>query len=364
CESRGSRTVLREAGGETPSAYSPGSLHKSRAQKRTLPARAPVAGGHPAQSLQNGDFGRRPSPSRPDGGKDFRRTNQRRPVRGLGGDMPRCHTLARGDRRHGQSPRSQGAAGRATHQGGGRGVAISPSLQSRYEPHRKSLLQAQSLPAQTRRTDRRGSDPRPRILRRNLQALRMYKLLQILRLSGRYRMIGFCSRGRFAAPHDLRRGRAPHSRRLARVLTKIGVGFGDRVATLAWNDFRHLELYYGVSGMGAVCHTVNPRLAADDIAFIMSDAQDCAIFADPSFAGLLAEIAPSVNSFIRSVVLLTDEAGMPDVALAPGMRLYCYETLMAEADEDYAWPEFDENSASALCYTSGTTGRPKGVLYS
>src|SRR5208337_909962 len=127
------------------------------------------------------------------GGKDFRRTDQRRPVRGLGGDMPRPHTLARGDRRHGQSPRPQGAAGRATHQGGGRGVAISPSLQSRYEPHRKSLLQAQSLPAQTRRTDRRGSDPRPRNLRRNLQALRMYKLLQILRLSGRYRMIGFCS---------------------------------------------------------------------------------------------------------------------------------------------------------------------------
>src|SRR5208337_2075940 len=105
--------------------------------------------------------------------------------------MPRPHTLARRDRRHGQSPRPQGAAGRATHQGGGRGVAISPSLQSRYEPHRKSLLQAQSLPAQNRRTDRRGSAARPRNLRRNLQALGMYKLLQILRLSGRYRMIGF-----------------------------------------------------------------------------------------------------------------------------------------------------------------------------
>ena len=81
------------------------------------------------------------------------------------------------------------------------------------------------------------------------------------------------------------------SRRLARALATLGVGFGDRVATLAWNDFRHLELYYGVSGMGAVCHTVNPRLSADDIAFIMTDAQDCVIFADPSFASLLAEIA-------------------------------------------------------------------------
>ena len=153
------------------------------------------------------------------------------------------------------------------------------------------------------------------------------------------------------------------SRRLARALAKLGIGFGDRVATLAWNDYRHLELYYGVSGMGAVCHTVNPRLSADDIAFIMNDAQDCVIFADPSFAALLTEIAPSVHSFIRSVVLLTDEAGMPEVALAPGMRLHCYETLMAEADEDYVWPAFDENTASALCYTSGTTGRPKGVLY-
>src|SRR5208282_6676515 len=110
------------------------------------------------------------------------------------------------------------------------------------------------------------------------------------------------------------------SRRLARALAKLGVGLGDRVATLAWNDFRHLELYYGVSGMGAVCHTVNPRLAADDIAFIMTDAQDCVIFADPSFAALLVEIAPAVSPCVRAAVLLTDAKGMKDVALAPGMR--------------------------------------------
>jgi fatty-acyl-CoA synthase len=154
------------------------------------------------------------------------------------------------------------------------------------------------------------------------------------------------------------------SRRLAHVLSGLGVRLGDRVATLAWNDFRHLELYYGVSGMGAVCHTVNPRLAADDIVFIMRDAEDCVIFADPSFAALLSEIAPSVKDFVRAVVVLTDESSMPDVSLPAAMTLLCYETLMAQADEDYAWPTFDENTASALCYTSGTTGRPKGVLYS
>jgi acyl-CoA synthetase (AMP-forming)/AMP-acid ligase II len=96
----------------------------------------------------------------------------------------------------------------------------------------------------------------------------------------------------------------------------------------------------------------------------MADAQDCVLFADPSFAALIAEIAWAVSPCVRAVVLLTDAAGMKDVPLPSGMSLYCYETLLAEADEDYAWPEFDENTASALCYTSGTTGRPKGVLYS
>jgi acyl-CoA synthetase (AMP-forming)/AMP-acid ligase II len=113
------------------------------------------------------------------------------------------------------------------------------------------------------------------------------------------------------------------SRRLARALGKLGVGLGDRVATLAWNDFRHLELYYGISGMGAVCHTVNPRLSKEDIAFIMTDAKDSVLFADPSFAALLTEIALAVSSCVRAVVLLTDESGMKDVALAPGMRLCC-----------------------------------------
>jgi len=154
------------------------------------------------------------------------------------------------------------------------------------------------------------------------------------------------------------------SRRLVRVLQRLGVGPGDRVATLAWNSYRHLELYYAVSGMGAVCHTVNPRLALDDIAYIVNHAEDVVLFADTDFAGLAASLAPLVRDHVRTVVLLTDPAAMPDVALAPGMRLACYETLMAEADDDYVWPSFDENTAAAMCYTSGTTGRPKGVLYS
>ncbi len=154
------------------------------------------------------------------------------------------------------------------------------------------------------------------------------------------------------------------ARRLVRVLQRLGVKPGDRVATLAWNSHRHLELYYAVSGMGAVCHTLNPRLALDDINYIVNHAEDVALFADASFADLVASLAPLVRDTVRAVVLLTDPAETPDVPLAPGMRLSGYESLMAEADEDYDWPSFDENTAAALCYTSGTTGRPKGVLYS
>jgi acyl-CoA synthetase (AMP-forming)/AMP-acid ligase II len=153
------------------------------------------------------------------------------------------------------------------------------------------------------------------------------------------------------------------SRRLARVLQRLGVRMGDRVATLAWNNYRHLELYYAISGMGAVCHTVNPRLAPEDIVYIMNDAADGLVFVDLSFTGLIGVLAPQVPG-LRAVVLSCDTAEMPEIALPPGVALHCYESLMEAADADYAWPRFDENTASALCYTSGTTGRPKGVLYS
>ncbi|WP_428532739.1 long-chain-fatty-acid--CoA ligase [Rhodopila sp.] len=154
------------------------------------------------------------------------------------------------------------------------------------------------------------------------------------------------------------------SRRLARVLQKLGVAAGDRVGTLAWNGYRHLEVYYAAPGMGAICHTINPRLHADDIGYIINHAQDKVLFVDSSFAALAGALAAHISGSVKTVVMLTDAAHMPNVTLAAGITLACYDQLMDEADDDYAWPSFDENTASALCYTSGTTGRPKGVLYS
>ena len=154
------------------------------------------------------------------------------------------------------------------------------------------------------------------------------------------------------------------SRRLVRVLQKLCVSAQDRVGTLAWNGYRHLEVYYAAPGMQAICHTINPRLHADDIAYIINHAQDKILFVDSSFAGLVTAIAPKIADSVTTVVMLTDAANMPEVTLAPGMALACYDQLMETADDDYRWPSFDENTASALCYTSGTTGRPKGVLYS
>ena len=156
----------------------------------------------------------------------------------------------------------------------------------------------------------------------------------------------------------------PRARRLVRALQRLGVQANDRIGTLAWNGFRHFEIYYAVSGMGAICHTINPRLHPDDIAYIINHAEDRILFADTSFSTLLTQLAPSIKASVRAVVMMTDAAHMPEITLPAGIKLLCYEDLMAAADEDFSWPSFDENTASAMCYTSGTTGRPKGVLYS
>jgi fatty-acyl-CoA synthase len=132
------------------------------------------------------------------------------------------------------------------------------------------------------------------------------------------------------------------------------------VATLAWNSHRHLTLYYGVSGTGAVLHTVNPRLFPEQIAYIVNHAQDKVLFFDVTFAKLVEQLAPQLPS-VQAFVAMTDRAHMPAIDVP---NLLCYEALMDAQSADYSWPELDEKSASSLCYTSGTTGNPKGVLYS
>lgn len=157
---------------------------------------------------------------------------------------------------------------------------------------------------------------------------------------------------------------AHRSRKLASVLYNLGVRAGDRVGTIAMNSDRHFELYYAISGIGAVCNTINPRLSHDDLAYIVTHAEDGLLFVDPALLPLVQAIAESVTGTLRGVVVLTDQTSMPQIALPGKIPLYCYETVVAAADEISKWPIFDENTASALCYTSGTTGRPKGVLYS
>ena len=147
---------------------------------------------------------------------------------------------------------------------------------------------------------------------------------------------------------------------LAHALRALGVREGDRVGTLAWNTYRHLELYYAVSGIGAVCHTINPRLFPGQISYIVNHADDRYLFVDLTFVPALEALAPELPR-VRGYVILTDEAHMPVTTLP---NVICYETLLRDQPTSIAWPVFDENTAAAMCYTSGTTGDPKGVLYS
>lgn len=150
------------------------------------------------------------------------------------------------------------------------------------------------------------------------------------------------------------------AKQLASALDALGLRQGDRVATLAWNDYRHVEIYYGVSCAGMVCHTINPRLFVDQLEYIINHAEDRYIFVDPIFVPLLEELADKIGA-VEGFVVLTDDEHMPGTTLD---NVVSYETLIGGHNGDYEWPVFDERSASALCYTSGTTGHPKGVLYS
>ena len=148
--------------------------------------------------------------------------------------------------------------------------------------------------------------------------------------------------------------------KLANALAKLGLEQGEVVGTLAWNDYRHMEVYYGVAASGAVCHTVNPRLFPEQLVYIIGHAEDKFLTVDPMFIPLIEAIADHIPT-VKGVIVLTSKEAMPETSLD---NVYCYEALLEGESADYPWPDLDENTACSLCYTSGTTGNPKGVLYS
>jgi 3-(methylthio)propionyl---CoA ligase len=154
---------------------------------------------------------------------------------------------------------------------------------------------------------------------------------------------------------------AARARRMANAIERLGVRFGQRVGTLAWNGYRHMELYYAASGSGAVLHTLNPRLHPDQVVWIADHAEDEVLFFDLSFLPLIEAIAGRTKT-IKAFIAMTDRSRMPTSSTVP--NLLCYEDLLEAESDRFEWPQFDENTASSLCYTSGTTGNPKGAIYS
>ena len=150
------------------------------------------------------------------------------------------------------------------------------------------------------------------------------------------------------------------ARRVAKALTRRGIRLGDRVGTLAWNTARHFETWYGIMGTGAVCHTINPRLFPEQISYIINHAEDRLIFVDTTFVPPLEKIAKQIDR-VEGFIVLTDSANMPKTSLPNAIA---FEDWLKDVDDDFHWAKFDENTAAGLCYTSGTTGNPKGVLYS
>ncbi|MBY0335886.1 MAG: long-chain-fatty-acid--CoA ligase [Acetobacteraceae bacterium] len=169
-----------------------------------------------------------------------------------------------------------------------------------------------------------------------------------------------------SADHEGRRSRHSwpaiehRAKQLAQALKRRGVVPGERIATLGWNSHRHLELYYGVSGMGAVLHTVNPRLFPGQITHILQDAQDTHLFVDAALLPVVQGVAGELPACLRCIVVMGDAPAPPDL----GREVLSHDALLAAESGDFGWPDLDERSASSLCYTSGTTGNPKGVLYS
>ena len=151
------------------------------------------------------------------------------------------------------------------------------------------------------------------------------------------------------------------AKQIAEALQGLGVKLGDRIGTLAWNTHRHFELYFGISGLGAVLHTINPRLAPEHVAYIANHAEDQVIFVDLNLLPIVEGVFSHLMT-VKHVVVMTDRAHMPAASKIP--KLLCYEELIAGKPGTLKWPDFDEKTASSLCYTSGTTGNPKGVLYS
>lgn len=150
------------------------------------------------------------------------------------------------------------------------------------------------------------------------------------------------------------------TKKFANALRKLGVDVGDRVGTLAWNGYRHFEAWYAISGQGAITHTVNPRLFPDQVAYIINHAADKFVVLDTTFVSLVEGIQDQLRS-VEGFIILADREHMPQTSLK---NVHCYEDLIADEPEEFAWPELDEETASSLCYTSGTTGNPKGVMYS
>ncbi|MBI1732806.1 MAG: long-chain-fatty-acid--CoA ligase [Gammaproteobacteria bacterium] len=172
--------------------------------------------------------------------------------------------------------------------------------------------------------------------------------------------------GIVSVTHDQPRHRCTYAdafrraRQLASALAAFGIRNGDRVGTLAWNDYRHFELYYAISCMGAVTHTINPRLFPEQIAWIVNDARDRVLFVDPLVLPIVESVRPQLQH-VETIVVLSDAAHMPAVAHAGAL---CYEGFIAAQPEAFSWPDLEEQTACTLCYTSGTTGNPRGVLYS